>query len=265
MPYIYEQTATRSNDAHWLSSNFDDYDTYINAGSAGELGKQRNMDQIGFWKKVTEHPAYDSFWSDQAVDRILAKEPLTVPTMLVASLWDQEDIYGAIAVYKALEPKDTKNDKLFLVLGPWHHGQEIEDASSLGAINFHSDTGLYFREEILAPFLAHYLKDDAPPLNTAPVTAFETGSNKWSGFRRGLRAVSVAARQHRRRYISKQTGSSHSQRPRVGRHLTNMFPIQPSQFPSARVQANPSATPQTCHGYAGLWTTSASSQGVRMS
>jgi len=179
MPYIYEQTATRSNDARWLSSNFDDYDTYLKAGSAGALGNQRRMDQIGFWKKVTEHPAYDSFWSGQAVDRILANQPLTVPTMLVASLWDQEDIYGAIAVYKALEPKDKNNDKLYLVLGPWHHGQEIEEASSLGAINFHSDTGLYFREQILAPFLAHYLKDDAPSMNVAPVTAFETGANKW--------------------------------------------------------------------------------------
>ncbi len=179
MPYIYEQTATRSNTAHWLSSNFDDYDMYMKAGSAGELGKQRGMDQIGFWKKVTAHPAYDSFWSDQAVDRILAKEPLTVPTMLVASLWDQEDIYGAIAVYKALEPNDKNKGKLFLVLGPWHHGQEIEEADSLGAIKFHSDTGLYFREKVLAPFLAHYLKDDAPAMHVAPVTAFVTGTDTW--------------------------------------------------------------------------------------
>jgi putative CocE/NonD family hydrolase len=179
MPYIYEQTATRDNSAHWLISNFDDYDMYLRAGSAGELGRQRNMDQIGFWKKVTDHPAYDSFWSDQAVDRVLAKEPLTVPTMLVDSLWDQEDIYGAMAVYKALEQKPSASQNLFLVLGPWHHGQEIEPASSLGAINFNSDTGLYFRTEILAPFLAHYLKDDPPALTTAPVTAFQTGTNHW--------------------------------------------------------------------------------------
>ena len=189
MPYIYEQTATRSNNAHWLSSNFDDYDMYMRAGSAGELGKQRGMDQIGFWKKVTDHPAYDSFWSGQALDLILAKVPLAVPTMLVDSLWDQEDIYGAVAVYKALEPNslepnslepNSKNTgKLFLVLGPWHHGQEIEEASSLGAIKFNSDTGLYFREKILAPFLAHYLKDDPPAMNVAPVTAFETGTNTW--------------------------------------------------------------------------------------
>jgi uncharacterized protein len=178
LPYIYEQAGTRDNSAHWLRSNFDDYDTYMNAGSAGELGRQRDMDQIGFWKKVTEHPAYDSFWSDQAVDRVLAKEPFTVPTMVVASLWDQEDIYGAIAVYKALLPKD-KDNKLFLVLGPWHHGQEIEEADSLGVLKFRSDTGLYFREQILAPFLAHYLKDDAPALDLAPVMAFETGTNRW--------------------------------------------------------------------------------------
>jgi uncharacterized protein len=179
LPYIYEQTATRANDAHWLSSNFDDYDMYMNAGFAGELARQRNMDQIGFWKKVAEHPAYDSFWSDQAVDRVLANEPLTVPTMIVASLWDQEDIYGAIAVYKALAAKGAGNGNPFLVIGPWHHGQEIEEASSLGAIKFDSDTGLYFRRQILAPFLAHYLKDDAPPLNTPPVSAFETGTNAW--------------------------------------------------------------------------------------
>src|SRR5450432_4036583 len=179
LPYIYEQTATRANDAHWLSSNFDDYDMYMNAGFAGELARQRNMDQIGFWKKVAEHPAYDSFWSDQAVDRVLANEPLTVPTMIVASLWDQEDIYGAIAVYKALAAKGAGNGNLFLVIGPWHHGQEIEEASSLGAIKFDSDTGLYFRRQILAPFLAHYLKDDAPAMSVAPVTAFETGRNRW--------------------------------------------------------------------------------------
>jgi len=179
MPYIYEQTATRDNSAHWLTSNFDDYDTYMNAGSAGELGKQRGLEQTGFWKKITQHPAYDAFWSDQALDLLLAKEPFTVPTMVVASLWDQEDIYGAIAVYKTLATKDATHDKLYLVLGPWHHGQEIENAPSLGAIDFRSDTGLYFRMQILAPFLAHYLRDDAPALTIAPVNAFETGTNRW--------------------------------------------------------------------------------------
>ena len=179
MPYIYEQVASRTNEIKWWTNAFDDYDLYMQAGSAGELGRRHGLEQIGFWRKVLDHPTYDAFWRDQAVDKLLAAQPLKVPVMLVHSLWDQEDIYGAIAVYKAIKPKDTDNDKVFLVLGPWHHGQEIADGSSLGNLKFNSDTGLYFRREILRPFLDHYLKDDAPKMDVAAVNAFETGTNTW--------------------------------------------------------------------------------------
>jgi uncharacterized protein len=178
MPYIYEQEATRSNDAQWWTDHFDDYDLYMEAGSAGELGKRHGMEQVGFWRKLLEHPSYDAWWQQQAMDKILAAQPLKVPVMLVDSLWDQEDIYGAPAVYKAIKPKDT-DGKVFLVLGPWHHGQEIGDGSSLGALKFGSDTGLYFRENILRPFLDQYLKDGVPKADVAPVMAFETGTNTW--------------------------------------------------------------------------------------
>jgi len=179
MDYIYEQEATRDNDAKWWTSHFDIYDMFMEAGSAGELGRRRGLEQVGFWQKILEHPAYDAYWRDQAVDRILAAQPLTVPTMLVHSLWDQEDIYGDIAVYKTIEPKDTGNDKVFLVLGPWHHGQAIRDGSMLGAIKFNSDTALTFRQEFLRPFLDQYLKDGAPKADIPPVAAFETGTNTW--------------------------------------------------------------------------------------
>ena len=179
LPYVYEQDATRDNSAKWWSNYYDDYDLYMHYVSAGAMGSAYGMGQIGFWKKLTAHPAYDSFWSEQAMDRIVARQPLKVPVMVVASLWDQEDIYGAIAVYKAIKPKDTNNDMVYLVLGPWHHGQEIEPADSLGAIRFGSDTGTYFQEHILAPFLAHYLKTDAPPNPVAPVSAYVTGANHW--------------------------------------------------------------------------------------
>jgi putative CocE/NonD family hydrolase len=179
LPYIYEQDGSRSNDYKWWTTHFDDYDMYMQAGSAGELGRQRGVEQVGFWRKLIEHPAYDSWWQQQAVDKLLAKEPLKVPVMLVHSLWDQEDIYGAPAVYKAIEPKDVDNNHVFLVMGPWHHGQEIAEGSSLGAIKFGSDTALYFRQKILRPFLDHFLKDDAPKMDVAPVTAFESGTNEW--------------------------------------------------------------------------------------
>jgi hypothetical protein len=179
MPYMYNQAGSRAGDAVWWTSHYDDYDMYMKAGSAGELGRSRGLEQVGFWRKLLEHPAYDAFWRDQAVDRILAAQPLSVPVMLVHGLWDQEDIYGAIAVYNALEPKDTANDKVFLVMGPWYHGQQIEDASRLGALRWSSDTGRTFRHEILRPFLDQFLKDGAPKADIAPVSAFETGTNTW--------------------------------------------------------------------------------------
>jgi putative CocE/NonD family hydrolase len=178
LAYIMEQVVTRRNDARWFTSHFDDYDMYLRAGSAGELARQRGVEQSGFWRKVVAHPSYDEFWQSQAVDKILARQPVTVPTLLVHGLWDAEDIYGAIAVYKAIKPND-KDNKVFLVMGPWNHGGQDGDSSKLGAIKFNGDTGLHFREEILLPFLDSYLKDDAPPAKIAPVTAFETGTNKW--------------------------------------------------------------------------------------
>ena len=178
MMYFEMQEASRTG-GEWWNGYADDYDAYLAAGSAGEMGRQHGLEQAGAWRKILAHPSYDQFWQEQAVDKLLAAQPLTVPVLLVDSLWDQEDIYGATAVYRAIKPKDTQNDKVFLVLGPWHHGQEIRNGSSLGALKFPSDTALDFRRNVLAPFLAQYLKDDAPKANIASVTAYETGSNRW--------------------------------------------------------------------------------------
>ena len=179
LAYMYEQVGTRDNSERWWTTNYDEYDAFMRAGSAGDMARQRGMEQIGFWRKVLAHPSYDAFWQDQAMDKILAAQPLKIPVMIVHSLWDAEDSYGAIAVYKALKPKDTGNDKVFLVMGPWHHGGEIADGSSLGAIRWESNTSQTFQREVLRPFLDHYLKDDAPPADVAPVTAFESGTNTW--------------------------------------------------------------------------------------
>jgi putative CocE/NonD family hydrolase len=179
LSYMYEQQAARDSSEKWWTSHYDDYDVFMKAGSAGEAGRLYGLEQTGFWRKVLAHPAYDAFWADQAMDHILGAQPLKVPVMLVHSLWDQEDIYGAPAVYRAIEPKDTANDKVFLVMGPWHHGQETGEASTLGALRFGADTGLAFRRDILLPFLNQYLQDEAPKADVAPVSAYETGTNTW--------------------------------------------------------------------------------------
>jgi putative CocE/NonD family hydrolase len=183
--FIYTEETTHDSSNRWWTSDYDTYEEFLEAGSAGELGKSRGLDHLGFWQKILTHPSYDKFWQDQAVDKIMAREPLAIPIMLVQSLWDQEDIYGANAVYRAIKPKDIDNSKVFLVIGPWCHGQEIADAgTSLGAIKFHSETAAYYRNEILRPFLDSYLKDESHDSEISPVNAFETGTNIWRRLRK---------------------------------------------------------------------------------
>jgi putative CocE/NonD family hydrolase len=181
LTYIHGQESTRGSDISWWTDHYDDYDTWLSAGSAGEMARRHGLEQVGFATKVMNHPAYDEFWQDQALDRILAKQNVAVPVMLVHSLWDQEDIYGNIALYKALKAQQADTSNLYLVIGPWFHHQQRLDGSAIGQIRFGSDTAEYFRKNLVRPFFDHYLKDDAPPLHIAQVTAFETGTNRWQG------------------------------------------------------------------------------------
>jgi hypothetical protein len=179
LTYAHDQEATRGSDIPWWTDHYDDYDTWLSAGSAGEMARRHGLEQVGFAAKLMNHPAYDEFWQDQALDKILAKQHVSVPTMLVHSLWDQEDIYGNIALYKALKAQQPDTSNIYLVIGPWFHHQQRLDGSAIGQIRFGSDTAEYFRKHLLRQFFDHYLKDDAPPLKLTQVTAFETGTNHW--------------------------------------------------------------------------------------
>ncbi|HEY1549542.1 MAG TPA: CocE/NonD family hydrolase, partial [Kofleriaceae bacterium] len=179
LDYIWGQTAQKGEGEGLPRSGHDDYAGFLAAGSTGDYARARGMEQLPYWKKVTEHPAYDAYWQDQALDKLLAKQPLAVPTLLVDGEWDQEDSYGGPHVYAALEPKDTANDKLFLVLGPWRHSGQGYDGTTLGALHFPTDTAHDFRKNVLKPWLDQRLLDSAPRANTAPVTVYETGTNEW--------------------------------------------------------------------------------------
>jgi putative CocE/NonD family hydrolase len=157
----------------------DDYDLFLQEDSAGAMGRRMGIDSLDFWKQLLGHPSYDMFWQSQAVDKILASQPLTVPTLHVHGLWDQEDIYGAIAVYQATEAKDIQNDRNFLAIGPWNHGGSSGGGSFLGPLKFGNSTGSWFRRNILLPFLNERLKEGSPKSDTPPVLTFETGTNTW--------------------------------------------------------------------------------------
>jgi putative CocE/NonD family hydrolase len=122
MDYVVEQSTAKAEGSVRVAAGAgDDYTRYLEAGSVGDYARQWGIDQYPFMQKLMRNPAYTDFWSLQAVDKWMASRALRVPTMLVVGQWDQEDSYGAPAVYKALAPKDKAGDMVRLVIGPWRH------------------------------------------------------------------------------------------------------------------------------------------------
>jgi hypothetical protein len=108
----------------------------------------------------------------------MAAQPLTVPTMLIVGQWDQEDSYGAPAVYKVLKLKDKNNNMVSLVIGPWRHSGVNHYGYDLGALTFTGDTAQEFRVRYLKPFLDHYLHG-APRPHIPRVLTYATGIDRW--------------------------------------------------------------------------------------
>ena len=156
----------------------DDYTRYLEAGSSGDYARKWGIDKYPFMQKLLQNPAYTDFWSLQAVDKWMASRPLTVPTMLVVGQWDQEDSYGAPAVYKVLKPKDKNDDMVSLVIGPWRHSGVNHYGYDLGALTFTGDTAAEFRVKYMKPFFDHYLKGSPDP-HTPRVLTYATGINAW--------------------------------------------------------------------------------------
>ena len=182
LDYFTEQTTVKGEGHAVVRGGYDDYENFRRAGSTGDWAKAAGFDQLPWWRKVSEHPAYDDFWKEQALDRTMAQQPLTVPTIWLQGLWDQEDMWGAIHSYAAVEPKDRGNDRNFLIMGPWFHSQINREGTSLGPLRWATDTTLDVRRDVIKPFFDQYLKEGAPTANTPPVLIYNTGENHWDRF-----------------------------------------------------------------------------------
>lgn len=154
----------------------DAYEWYLELGPLSNVDAKYLKDKYPTWNDFENHPDYDAFWQRQAFAPWLTQ--VTVPTLNVAGWWDQEDFYGPIKIYELLERHDKEN-KNFLVVGPWNHGGWSRgDGDKLGRIKFGSATADYFRKNIRAPFFAYYLKDKQNP-NLPEAMTFRTGANEW--------------------------------------------------------------------------------------
>jgi uncharacterized protein len=155
---------------------YDTYDWYLSLGPLSNVNAKHFLGKIPTWNDYVAHPDYDEFWKRQTM--IPSIREVTVPTLNVAGWWDQEDFYGPIRIYQALERYDTKHLN-HLVVGPWNHGGWSRGTGDrLGPIPFDSSTSKYFREEVQAPWFAFFLKDKGR-LDLPEALTFESGTNRW--------------------------------------------------------------------------------------
>ncbi len=177
--YAFLTEASKEN-SNFAFDTYDTYEWYLALGPLSNVQSRYLKDRtLPTWNDFAEHPNYDAFWQRQAMKPYLKR--VTMPTLSVAGWWDQEDFYGPVTIYRELEKHD-RSAQNSLVVGPWWHGGWSNGAGQkIGAIDFGSATGEYYRQKIQAPFFAHYLKD-LGSFTPAEATVFEAGSNTWRTF-----------------------------------------------------------------------------------
>jgi len=180
LDYFTSQTSKTGKGQSVARYAADDYQAFLDAGSAGNWAVQNGFDKLGFWKRLSSHPAYDAFWQGQALDKFVAAKPSTVPTMWLQGLWDQEDMYGAVTTWEALRAKGFSNNHL--VMGPWAHSQVNGRAETLGPLKWKGDTAADFRHDVLVPFFNTYLKDKPAAQPLPPVMIYNPAENHWDRF-----------------------------------------------------------------------------------
>ena len=157
----------------------DGYQLFLKTGTLANINDELLKGSVEYWGIFRDHPDYDSFWQERNVPQYFKN---VKPAVLTVSGWyDAEDMYGALATFRAVEA-DHHAPFNGLVMGPWFHGGwSFVDGESLGAVQFGSKTSAFYREQIEFPFFQHFLKgvtSGLPP----KAYVFETGANRWRTF-----------------------------------------------------------------------------------
>jgi len=182
LSYGFEYAAMMETSNINTNFSFDQYDTYewyLDLGPLSNVNAKHLLGKIPTWNDFVAHPNYDAFWQKQAFAPYLTR--VTVPTLNVAGWWDQEDFYGPLKIYDALEKHDAGKMN-YLVVGPWNHGGwNRAEGSKLGKIDFENAASKHFRENIQAPWFAYFLKDKGA-FEMKEAHTFQTGSNTWQAY-----------------------------------------------------------------------------------
>ncbi len=142
----------------------------------GPIAARQGPTGLTQWEEILEHPNYDAYWAAKNTRPHLRAMR---PAMLVVGGWyDAEDLFGALATYRAANGQSPGGD-VRLVMGPWSHGQWSRgDADRLGLARFDAKTGPWYRDSVEFPFFMQHLKG-APAPGLPEALVFETGRNVW--------------------------------------------------------------------------------------
>lgn len=158
---------------------WDTYEWYLDLGPLSNVETKHFKGRVPTWSAFVAHPTYDAYWKARAVQ--LKLERAAVPTLTVGGWWDQEDRFGPLATYKALERSDAGgvNGRNFLVMGPWNHGGWRAMDRRMPVVDPGTADG-YLRD-IEAPFFAKYLKD-RPGVTVPETRLYDAGTRSWRTF-----------------------------------------------------------------------------------
>ncbi|MBD8898996.1 CocE/NonD family hydrolase [Rhodanobacter sp. DHG33] len=181
LDYFTEQMSAKGSGEPVPRESGDDYTNFLQGGSAGDYAVANGFKQLPWWNRFSAHPAYDTFWQLQALDKLLPAHPSDVPTMWLQGLWDQEDIYGAVHAWEALD-KAGHGSNNHLVMGPWWHSQINRSGWNMGPLKWPGDTTAEFRQQVMIPWFNHYLRGTplATPLPAAMI--YNPVEKHWDSF-----------------------------------------------------------------------------------
>jgi putative CocE/NonD family hydrolase len=156
---------------------WDTYDWYLR-----QMGPLSGVDAKFFqgrnhtWTSFVTHPSYDAYWQARAVQRHLTAP--AVPTLTVGGWWDQEDRWGPLATYRALERGDTGHRNA-LVMGPWNHGGWRRADRQMPVVD--PGTSDKYLRDVEAPWFAYWLKDKGK-LTLPDAYLYDSGARQWRSF-----------------------------------------------------------------------------------
>jgi putative CocE/NonD family hydrolase len=176
--WVHGREARQAGTGPLRIGRWDTYDWYLSFPSLDSLARSVGANRWPTWQRFVAHPAYTAEWRSRAVQHNIRHAP--IPTLTVGGWWDQEDGFGPLSTYAAMEPTDSLR-RNYLIVGPWFHGQWYSGpADHLGDLKFGRDTGEDFRA-LQARWFRFWLKGQGDG-RFDEATVFDAGLNQWKTF-----------------------------------------------------------------------------------